>query len=299
MPKIAVIGSGVVGSATGKGFIAKGHEVVFCDINLETLGKLSSRGYRVCPMEDLENEEGCDAFFLSVSTPTVDGKIHLEFLEAAVANLGSGALKKSKGYSLTVIRSTVPPGTTERFIPLLERRSGKKAGRDFGVCMNPEYLREKSSEEDFRNPRVVVIGELDGKSGDTLQRLYLPLTDGSRLVRTSIQAAEMQKYVHNLWNACKISFFNEMREICEVLGLDADEIFRLVMQSAEASWNIDYGVKNRGAFGGSCLPKDTTAFLSWAKDELNIQMTLLRAVIRVNDSVNAKRNGLHEREKAA
>lgn len=290
MAKIAIIGSGVVGQATGKGFIAKGHEVTFCDINQETLTKLESQGYRVCLPHLLEREEGIKAFFLPVSTPTVDGKIQLGFLKSAVANLGGGALKNNNDYCVVVIRSTVPPNTVEgSLIPLLERYSGKKAGEDFGVCMNPEYLREDSNEEDFKNPWIIVIGELDVRSGETLQEIYGP--HKCPIIRTSIKEAEVQKYIHNLFNACKISFFNEMRMICEAVKVDADMVFELVSKSAEASWNPKYGIRNLGPYGGTCLPKDTTAFLAWAKDELGKSLPLLKAVIKVNEIIKEKRNG--------
>jgi len=291
MAKLAIIGSGIVGQATGKGFIAKGHGVVFCDINPETLARLENQGYKVCPPNLLEEEKGVKAFFLPVSTPTVDGKIQLDFLKSAVANLGEGALKKTNDYCIVVVRSTVPPNTIEgSLIPLLERYSGKKAGKDFGVCMNPEYLREDSNEEDFKNPWIIVIGELDAKSGETLEEIY-----GSHncpIVHISIKEAETQKYVHNLFNACKISFFNEMRMVCEAVNVDANKVFELVAKSAEGSWNQKYGIRNLGPYGGSCLPKDTTAFLAWAKDELEKSLPLLKAVIKVNEITKEKRNGL-------
>ena len=291
MAKLAVIGSGVVGQATGKGFIAKGHEVVFCDINLETLAKLENQGHKVCPPNLLEQEKGIKAFFLPVSTPTIDGEIKLDFLKSAVANLGGGSLKKNDDYCIVVIRSTVPPNTIEgSLIPLLEKYSGKKAGKDFGVCMNPEYLREDSNEEDFKNPWIIVIGELDAKSGETLAEIYGP--HDCPVARTSIKEAEAQKYVHNLFNACKISFFNEMRMVCEAVNVDADKVFDLVAKSAEASWNPKYGIRNFGPYGGSCLPKDTTAFLAWARDELGKSLNLLKAVIKVNEITKEKRNGL-------
>jgi UDPglucose 6-dehydrogenase len=291
MAKLAIIGSGIVGQATGKGFIVKGHEVVFCDINPETLDRLENQGHKVCPPNLLEEEKGVKAFFLPVSTPTIDGNIKLDFLKSAVTNLGGGALKKTNDYCIVVIRSTVPPNTIEgSLIPLLEKYSGKKAGKDFGVCMNPEYLREDSNEEDFKNPWIIVIGELDAKSGETLEEICS--SHHCPIVHTSIKEAETQKYVHNLFNACKISFFNEMRMVCEAVNVDADKVFELVAKSAEGSWNPKYGIRNLGPYGGSCLPKDTTAFLAWAKDELGKSLSLLKAVIKVNEITKEKRNGL-------
>ena len=289
MAKLVVMGSGIVGQATGKGFIAKGNDVVFCDINPEVLAKLENQGYRACLPNLLGQETNVEAFFLATSTPTVDGRIQLDFLKSAVANLGGSVLKKSNNYCIVVVRSTVPPNTIEgSLIPLLEKYSEKKAGKDFGVCMNPEYLREDSNEEDFKNPWIIVIGELDVKSGETLEKIYSP--HSCPIVRVSIKEAEMQKYVHNLFNACKISFFNEIRTVCEAVKVDADKIFALVAESAEGSWNPKYGIRNFGPYGGSCLPKDTTAFLAWTKDELGKSMPLLKAVIRVNEIAKEKYN---------
>ena len=98
----------------------------------------------------------------------------------------------------------------------------------------------------------------------------------------------MQKYIHNIFNACKISFFNEMRTICEAVKVDTDKIFDLVVKSAEASWNPQYGIRNLGPYGGSCLPKDTTAFLAWAKDEKGKSLPLLEAVIKTNEIAEIK-----------
>ena len=288
MLKIAIVGSGVVGQATGKGFLAKEHQVVFIDINPEVVNKLKKEGYKACLPDELEKEE-IDVFFLTVSTPTVDGKIELNFLKAAIANLGSGPIKKSNKYQLVVTRSTVPPGTSENLVvPLIEKYSGKKAGKDFGVCMNPEYLREHSSLEDFRKPWIVIIGSLDRRSGKILEKLYQPLD--CPIHHVSLKDAEIQKYIHNLFNACKITFFNEMRLVCEDLKLNADKIFRLVAQSAEASWNPKYGTKNLGPFAGSCLPKDTTAFLSWSQNKLERKLSLLKTIIKVNEQIKEKNN---------
>lgn len=291
MAKLIIIGSGVVGQATGKGFIAKGHDVIFCDINSEVLVKLEDQGHRVCYSDLLEQENEVDAFFLAVSTPTVSGRIKLDFLKSAVINLGGGALKKNNNYCIIVVRSTVPPDTIEMLlIPLLEKYSGKKAGEHFGVCMNPEYLREDSNEEDFKNPWIITIGKLDNKSGETLEKIYGP--HKCPIVHTSIKEVEMQKYVHNLFNACKISFFNEMRMVCEAAKVDADKVFELVVKSAEGSWNPKYGIRNFGPYGGSCLPKDTAAFLAWARKNLANPMPLLKAVIKVNEITKEKYNGL-------
>lgn len=284
--KIAIIGSGVVGQATGRGLLSLGYDVTFCDINPITLEKLEKSGLDTCHMDHLDGKE-YELFLLSVFTPTIDEKVDLRFLFSAVASLGK-AVKNKKDYFVMVMRSTVPPGTLEeQFIPNLEQFSGKKAGRDFGVCMNPEFLREKTAEKDFKNPWIIVNGCLDYKSEQAIDELYASFDCPK--VHLTIKEAEMMKYVHNLFNANKISFFNEMRIAAESKGIDADKIFKVVVESAEASWNKDYGIRNSGPFGGMCLPKDTLGFLTWAREKLGKRLPLLESVIKVNEAVKEKR----------
>ncbi|OGZ80919.1 MAG: hypothetical protein A2312_01050 [Candidatus Staskawiczbacteria bacterium RIFOXYB2_FULL_32_9] len=289
MCKLAIVGSGVVGQATGRGFSTNGHDVTFCDINQQTIDELQKNGYKACLPESMAGEsQNFDAFFMSVSTPTNDGKIFLEHIISATKQLGQGALKKNRGYCVVVPRSTLPPGTTERvIIPTLEKNSGKKAGRDFGVCFNPEFLREVSAEKDFVNPRLVVIGELDRKSGKKVDEIYSWAE--CPIVHTTLAEAEAEKYVHNLFNAVKIAFFNEMRgALGKYDHMDIDGIFQLVAKSAEGCWNPMYGLKNLGPFDGSCLPKDTEAFLGWAKSEFGIDLPILRTTVEENRKLTKK-----------
>ena len=168
MKKIAIIGSGIVGSATGKGLIVKGHKVIFYDIKKEVIKTLKKQKLDARLADSLDVKES-DAFFLVVPTPTENEKINLKYMEEAARNLGK-KLKNKQDYFLVVIRSTVLPGTTEnKIIPILEKESGKKAGQDFGVVMNPEYLREKKAESDFKNPWIITIGALDRRSGPQIQ----------------------------------------------------------------------------------------------------------------------------------
>ncbi len=277
---ILIIGSGVVGQATGKGFQAKGHRVVFYDVNPDVLSKLSEEGYDTCDDYDLRE---FDVSMLCVSTPTRNDKIVLSYLANAVTKLGV-KLAEVNRYHLVVVRSTVLPGTTEEsIIPELEYWSGKKAGVDFGVCMSPEFLRAASAEEDFARPWLIVIGAYDRRSGKELEKLYRPFE--AEIVVTELKVAEMMKYVHNLFNATKISFFNEMHLVCQKLGIDSRAVNSLVAKSAEALWNPLYGTVGGRPYGGACLPKDTMAFRYFAR-ELNLShMTLLDAVIKVNEEM--------------
>lgn len=286
MHTIAVIGSGVVGQATGKGFAKKGHKVMFFDINPSLIEKLQKEGLHAYGVDQMAAHEA-DTYMFTISTPTIDGKIHLDYLKRAAVHFAENVLKHKKSHCLIVVRSTVPPGTTESvLVPLIEKHSGKKAGKDFGVCMNPEFLREHRNEQDFQHPWIIVIGAMDEKSYHAMEKLYQPYH--CPCIRMTLSEAEMEKYLHNIWNGCKISFFNEMRMVCEKAGIDADKVFKTVVHSAESSWNAEYGTKNMGPFGGTCLPKDTEAFLYWAKHHLGMTLPLLTAEIAVNEKVKTR-----------
>lgn len=286
--KIAIIGSGFVGNATGKGLIEKGHEIVFFDVKPEVIRRLSALGYDARHIETIaETDDNFDIFMVSVFTPTIGQRVVLRHLEAALKEVGK-ALKMTSNFPLVVIRSTIPPGTIERrFVPILEKVSGKKVEEDFGVCMNPEFLREVSAEKDYANPWLVVIGSDDKLSGLLLGKIYEGF--GAPIMYMSLKEAEMMKYVHNLLNATKISFFNEMRLVGERLDIDSDLVFKAVIKSAEAMWNPDYGIRNFGPFGGSCLPKDTMAFFTWAQENLNFKMPVLWGTIETNELIKKVR----------
>lgn len=279
MKRIAIIGSGVVGRATGKGFIARGYGVVFHDVRKEAIDSLKSQSLDARHIDALDANES-DAFFITVSTPTERGRINLKHLESAVRTLGE-KLRNRQTYFLVVVRSTVPPKTTEDLvIPILEKESKKVAGRDFGVAMNPEYLREKNAEDDFKNPWVVTVGSLDEKTRKLMEKMFEGYS--CDVHHLSLREAEMQKYIHNLYNAVKIAFFNEMRMVCKRVDINPDKIFDITTESAEAFWNKRYGIKDLGPFDGMCLPKDTQAFSWWAK-ELNIHMDVLNGAINSNE----------------
>jgi UDPglucose 6-dehydrogenase len=194
--------------------------------------------------------------------------------------------KIPKKYHLVVVKSTVPPGTTEELvIKNIEKYSGKKIGKDFGACMNPEYLREYAAYEDSLNPWLIVIGEYDEKSGKTLEEAYKVFE--CPMYRVSLKEAEMQKYVHNLYNASKIAFFNEMRQVAKEIGADADKIFKFTAMSAEAIWNPKYGIRDMGPFSGACLPKDTKAFHYWAQTQ-GLDTRLLGMIIEQNEVLTEK-----------
>jgi len=282
---IFIVGSGLVGQATGKGLATKGFKVTFIDVRSAIVNQLRQQGYQAFEASEVKKTDA-DIFMLSVPTYSLKPGINgLDFVKEAATSIGSW-LSKTDKYCLVVIRSTVLPGTTKEVVtPILEEHSGKSAGRDFGICANPEYLRERCAEEDFLNPWLVLIGELDKRSGDLLQEVYHWVD--CPVYRLPIKETEIQKFVHNLFNAAKISFFNEMRLVCRQMGLDCEKVFPRVAQSAEAIWNHSYGTRDLGPFGGSCLPKDTIAFLSWAKEQ-GMETPLVDAVLRVNEALERR-----------
>lgn len=281
--KICIIGSGVVGQATGKALHSRGLNVVFVDINPKVISTLKKEGYKALSFSKLsEKKYDFDATFLCVPTPTIDGKSDLKIVEEVSKDLGKLLSKQSK-YHLVVVRSTVIPGTTENLVlKTIEKYSGKKFGEDLGLCMNAEYLRAQNAIDDSLNPWIIVIGEFDIKSGSMLSEIYKDFD--CPLYRIPVMEAEIQKYIHNIFNATKITFFNEMRTVCKQLKLNPENIFPLVAKSAEGMWNPNYGIADLGPFNGVCLPKDTQAFFAWASS-LNLKMPLLKETIKTNESM--------------
>jgi UDPglucose 6-dehydrogenase len=283
--RVCIIGSGVVGQATGKGFNRRGHQVTFVDTNVERVQRLIDEGLSAYTPAGLrEAALAFDIHLFCVPTPTEAGSINLSFLRTASIDLGR-RMRTTTHYQVVVVHSTVVPGTTEGMVASLVARYAKKTvGQDFGLCMNPEYLREKTAVADSDQPWLVVIGQGDRRAGDVVAQLYAQFD--CPLQRVSIIEAETQKYVHNLYNAVKITFFNEFRAVCRHLGADPDVIFPLVAKSCEGMWNPEYGIRDFGAFDGMCLPKDTQAFLSWATAR-GWQMPLLATAIASNTALLA------------
>jgi UDPglucose 6-dehydrogenase len=276
--KISIIGSGVVGQATGKGLAHYGNDVVFNDIDQNKLSNLTHKGYKIT-RSVLDAVFHSDIVFICVPTPTTNNQIDLSFIKSITIDLAK-ALKNSQKYTVLAFKSTMLPQTTRTIIvPTLEKVSGLKAGKDFGVCMNPEFLTEQNSLEDFLNPARIIIGEFDEKSGDILERLYSSFK--RPIIRTDLDTAEMIKYASNLFLASKISIFNEFYMICNTLGIDA----QLVSKAASLDSRIGkYGTRAGKPFGGMCFPKDLAAFLAFVKDK-ELPSRILNAVAKVNKDI--------------
>ena len=290
MSNIVVIGAGVVGQAVGKGFARFSHTIVFCDTDKKVRERLQTEGFvALAPEEfDVPNEIKPDYTMICVGTPTVEGSIDLGHLEKA-CHTASMIVKRANGYHVVVLNSTLPPGTTQEFvIPKLEEWSGKRFRRDFGVCYNPEFLREVSALEDFLNPWAIVIGSSDQQAHSLIKDLYSPLTAGRAvaLFETDFKTAEMAKYVSNIFNATKISFSNEVWLQSNAMGIDGNAVMSIACHTAEGYWNPKYGIKGGYPYGGVCLPKDTKAFETFANGK-GLSVKMLRATIEVNDSMAA------------
>ena len=281
MLRINIVGSGVVGSATGAGFAMHGHEVQFVDTSPARIAVLRSRGFRAALPSQVDWAAAYMSM-ISVNTPTDDQGVDLSAVRAAIRTLGQG-LAESTDPHVVVVRSTVPPCTTRDLIrPLLEAASGRRVGSNLGLAMNPEFLRQRSADDDFRRPRLTVFGTVGEHEASLLRSLYEPF--GAPIIATDVTTAEVIKYAHNLYNATKISFFNEFHVVCEELGIDSRTIGEVVSLSAEGMWRPQYGTRGGRPYDGACLPKDTLGFLSFAQS-LGIQMPLLQATIAVNESM--------------
>lgn len=293
--KISIIGTGYVGTVSAVCFAELGHEVICVDVDKSKIDLINAgippiyeeglsdllkkhAGKRLSATSDYDFAVmNSDVSFICVGTPSdSDGNIDLGIVKAASASLGD-SLRTKKGYHVIVVKSTVVPETTEKVVlPVIEKRSGKRAG-DFGIVMNPEFLREGKAVYDFMHPDKIVVGSLDKKSGDIVASLYNGLD--CEVTRTNPRTAEMIKYANNSFLATKISFANEVGNICKELDIDTYE----VMSAIGKDFRIGKYFLNAGAgFGGSCFPKDVKALIGKAK-EIGYEPVLLKSVITVNE----------------
>jgi GDP-mannose 6-dehydrogenase len=218
---------------------------------------------------------------ICVGTPSKkSGDLDLRYIETVAREIGL-AIKDKLGRHTVVVRSTVLPGTVKSIVvPILEAASGKRAGEDFGVAVNPEFLRESTAIQDYNNPPMTVIGEWDEASGELLTSLYADLT--APVVRKPIEVAEMVKYACNVWHATKVSFANEIGTIAKALGVDGRQVMDVVCQDRKLNLS-KYYLRPGFAFGGSCLPKDVRA-LDYRATQLDAEHPLLRSLMASNQA---------------
>ena len=307
--KVSVIGTGYVGLVSGACLAEAGHEVICVDIDRGKVDMINSGRppiYEKGLEEILKKNVGrrlkastafkeaileTELSLIAVGTPFKDDAIDLSYIETVSRQIGK-VLAEKRGYHVVVVKSTVVPGTTEEVVlPILEEASGKSAGPDFGVGMNPEFLREGEAVSDFQHPDRIVLGGIDAQSLDCLEALYAPFK-GVDKIRTTPKTAEMIKYTANSLLATMISFSNEIANLCTTLGgIDALEVMRGVHLDKRLSPILEDGsrimpvfttyLEAGCGFGGSCFPKDVNALIAHGKRH-GQEMRLLDAVVHIN-----------------
>lgn len=296
--RISVFGLGYVGCVTAACLASDGHEVIGVDVNPHKVEQIQAGrapvlepGLEELIQQTLEN--GClratvdsrdailnsDVSLICVGTPSSsNGSLQLEYLKKVSSEIGT-VLGEKDGYHVVIVRSTVLPGTVrQHVIPLLEEKSGKCAGSDFGISMNPEFLREGTAVRDYRQPSLIVVGEMDERSGQTVEEMYSAVD--APVFRVPLETAEMIKYVNNAFHALKVSFANEIGNLCKVHGLDGHEVMRIVCEDRQLNISPAY-LKPGFAFGGSCLPKDLRA-LTYRGKEKDLHLPLLNSIMQSN-----------------
>lgn len=297
---VSVFGLGYVGIVSAACLASRGFRVIGVDVNEskveaiaqgrspvveERIGELTAevvaRGALTATTSVSDAVAQTELSLICVGTPSDrGGGLSTVYLEEVTDQIGA-ALAAKDAWHVVVYRSTMVPGTCEELlIPRLEQASGKRAGVHFGVCVNPEFLREGTSVSDFFTPSKTVVGQTDSRSGDIVMALYEGLP-GKRF-RAPIKVAEMTKYVDNSFHALKVGFSNEIGAICSSLSLDSYEVMEIFM--SDTKLNISTAYLTPGfAFGGSCLPKDVRALTHTARRK-DLDVPLLANLIMSNES---------------
>ena len=295
--KISIMGLGYVGAVSAGCLAEEGHEVIGVDpqkskVDLINAGKTPIIEKDIGDIIERNVLEGrlrattdvqeavrhTDLSLICVGTPSMgNGHIDLRYVKRVCEQIGEG-LRNHPGHTV-VVRSTMLPGTMRNVvIPALEEASGLKAGQDFGLCINPEFLREGTAVHDYFHPPKTVVGEIDEASGNVLVKLYghMPCP----LIRTDYETAEMVKYADNTWHALKVAFANEIGNICKGLNLDSHKLMEIFCQDTKLNLS-PYYLKPGFAFGGSCLPKDVRA-LAYKAKQLDVSVPIINAILPSN-----------------
>jgi GDP-mannose 6-dehydrogenase len=296
--KLSVFGLGYVGCVSAACFAKEGHEVVGVDVNPtkvgiinegrspiveagigELISEMVASGRLRATLDSADAVHNSEVSLICVGTPSnANGSLDFTFVKRVCKDIG-GALEKKSQRHVIVIRSTMLPGTIQDVvIPALEVYSGKKAGEGFDVCINPEFLREGSSLKDFYAPPFTLIGADSEDVAASVRRLYAGID--ARLYITEIKAAEMVKYACNAFHGLKVSFANEIGNICKELSLDSHQVMEVFCQDTKLNLS-PYYLKPGFAFGGSCLPKDLRA-LAYKARELDVETPVLSAILQSN-----------------
>ncbi len=297
--KISIFGLGYVGCVSAACLANDGHQVTGVDVSQYKVDSIIAgkspiieRGLDELIKKQIESGTLCattdgqkavlqsDLSLICVGTPSAsNGSLNTGYVEKVCAEIGAALAKKSD-YHVVVIRSTVLPTTVQnKLIPILEESSGLRAGEDFGVCMNPEFLREGSAIKDYYRPSYIVIGSIDKKSAEIMEKVYVAVD--SPVIHTTLQTAEMVKYASNAFHAVKVSFANEIGNLSKAFGIDGREVMGILVQDHQLNISPTY-LRPGFAFGGSCLPKDLRAILYAAKDQ-DIEVPMLGATLESNE----------------
>lgn len=308
--RVGIVGAGYVGLVTGAGLAQMGHEVMLVDIDryrVDIINRCQSpvhergldallRGlvpHRLKAAVEIGDQfANADAIFICVQSSSSDNEhLDLTYVMQAAADIGRALVNRVGGYPVVAVKSTVSPGSAEGvIIPLLEQNSGKKAGVDFGVVSNPEFLREGTAIADFMEPDRIILGGLDPKAEAVLEELYLGIK--APVIKVDFKTAEMIKFACNSFLAAKVSFINEIGNICKLLGVDGCKVAEAMGADPRIS---PHYLRPGIGFGGSCLPKDTKD-LSIVARRLGYEANLLRSVLEVNERQPLRLVDLAERK---
>jgi GDP-mannose 6-dehydrogenase len=295
---ISIFGLGYVGAVSAGCLASEGHMVVGVDPNA-TKVDLINRGQAPIVEKDIgeliaasvaagrlrattsvkDAVQSSELSLICVGTPSqLNGNLDLSYVRRVCEEIGQ-ALRDKTSFHVVVARSTMLPGSMRNVvIPTLEQASAKRAGVDFGVCNNPEFLREGTAVYDYHHPPKTVVGETDTQAGERLMQLYAHMD--APMVRTSVEIAEMVKYADNNWHALKVAFANEIGNLCKALGIDGREVMDIFCQDTKLNLS-SYYMKPGFAFGGSCLPKDVRA-LTYKARSLDLDLPVLNAILPSN-----------------
>lgn len=297
--RVVVVGLGYVGSVCSACLASRGHSVVGVDTSLfkvdclrrgespiveKDLGGLiaeaRSAGRLSATTDIREAMPGADVVLVCVGTPSAeDGSLNLDHVRRACAEVGS-ALGTTGRFTTVVMRSTMLPGSVlGQLAPVIEQASGGRAGVDFGIAYNPEFLREGTAVADFFGAEYTVIGAGCERSSEALRRVYEGV--GGEMVVTGIPTAEMLKYVNNSFHALKVAFANEVGRICKREGIDSHEVMRIMVKDTKLNLS-PYYLRPGFAFGGSCLPKDLRAITARSREH-RLELPVLQNIVRSND----------------
>ena len=293
--KISVFGMGYVGCVTAACLAERCHEVIGVEPDESKVSsvnegrspiiepgveELIGRGIQSGRLRAVSKASALgDVALVCVGTPSNEnGSLGLGQMRKAIAEIGY-LLAAAPGFVVIAIRSTVLPGTVQDIIiPQLEEQSGKTCGREFGVCMNPEFMRETTAVTDFAQPPFTIIGADDVRTARQMEEVYRELT--APVERTTIREAEMIKYACNAFHATKVCFANEIGKLAKQLGVDSHRVMEILCRDTKLNLS-PYYMKPGFAFGGSCLPKDLRAILYKAK-QLDVELPMLSSLLESN-----------------